>query len=86
MLAGPGSIATVMLLMGRAEHVMEKATVLMAIAFTGTLAFFILLGGTWAERHLGKTGLHVLNRVMGLLLAAIAVQFVVDGIVDTMGI
>ena len=85
MLAGPGSIATVMLLMGRAEHVLEKATVLVTIAFTGTLTFFILLGGTWAEQHLGKTGLHVLNRVMGLLLAAIAVQFVVDGIYDAMG-
>ena len=85
MLAGPGSIATVMLLMARAEHVLEKATVLLTIGFTGTLTFFILLGGTWAERHLGKTGLHVLNRVMGLLLAAIAVQFVVDGIMDAAG-
>jgi multiple antibiotic resistance protein len=82
MLSGPGSFATVMVLMTRANGWWQRGIVFASIALTGVLTFFILLGASVAERRLGRTGINVLHRVMGLLLASIAVQFVVDGLRD----
>jgi len=79
MLSGPGSFATVMLLMTRAHGIWDKTIVMGAIVVNAVIAFVVLLSATFAEKRLGKTGMNVLHRVMGLLLAAIAVQFVVDG-------
>ncbi len=84
MLSGPGSFATVMVLMTRAHTILERGIVFIAIALNAILAFAILIGATVAEKRLGKTGMNVLHRVMGLLLAAIAVQFVVDGARDVL--
>lgn len=82
MLAGPGSIATVIVLMTQATLPMERFMVFVAIFVTSVVTAGILIGGTFAERRLGHTGLGVLERVMGLLLAAIAIQFVVDGTIE----
>ena len=79
MLSGPGAFATVMMLMTRAHTIGERAVLMGAIAANAALTFVVLLGAGIAERRLGKTGMNVLHRVMGLLLASIAVQFVVDG-------
>lgn len=79
MLAGPGSIATVVMLMAQARLPMERILVFLAIGVTAILTAVMLIGATFAERRLGRTGVAVLERVMGLLLAAIAVQFIVDG-------
>jgi len=84
MLSGPGSFATVMMLMTGAHTVFERGIVFLAIAANAALTFGILVGATAAEKRLGKTGMNVLHRVMGLLLAAIAVQFVVDGARDVL--
>jgi multiple antibiotic resistance protein len=84
MLSGPGAFATVMMLMTRAHTIAQRGMVMIAIAANGALVFGVLLGATYAERRLGKTGMNVLQRVMGLLLAAIAVQFVVDGARDVL--
>ncbi len=82
LLAGPGSIATVVVLMGRArsQHLWHGAIVLAAIAFTAALAYVILAGAARVDRVLGKTGLKIVERASGLLLAAIAIQFMIDGI------
>lgn len=80
MLAGPGAIATVMVMITQARAPIERLLVFFAILLTAMLTAAILVGATAAERRLGRTGLSVLERVMGLLLAAIAVQFVVDGL------
>lgn len=79
MLAGPGSITSVMLLMDKAQDVASRVALFVVIAVVAVLTLVTLLGATVAEKKLGRTGLNVLNRVMGLLLAAIAVQFVLDG-------
>ncbi len=84
MLSGPGSMATVMVLMGQATDLPRKLAVLGAIGACGLLTFIILVFGKLAERRLGKTGLNVLHRVMGLLLAAIAAQFVLDGLLEAL--
>lgn len=82
LLAGPGSMATVVVLMGRAraEHAYLTIAVLLSIAVTALLAYLILAGASRIDRVLGRTGLNILERVAGLLLAAIAIQFVLDGI------
>ena len=82
LLAGPGSMATVVVLMGRAraENPWLVVPALLSIAATAALSYLILAGASRVDRVLGRTGLNILERVGGLLLAAIAVQFVIDGL------
>ena len=80
LISGPGSIASVILLMGQRPGV-EGA--LMVLGATGlvmmiVLSFFLLSGSL--ERALGKTGTTVVTRLLGMLLAALSVQFVLDGL------
>lgn len=82
MLAGPGASSTVLLLVSRASGTLEHALVIGAIAVTATAVYLTLRSASLLERRLGRTGMNVLERVMGLLLAATAVQFVIDGIRD----
>ncbi|MBI5502010.1 MAG: MarC family protein [Deltaproteobacteria bacterium] len=83
MLAGPGAIATVMVLMSRAAwKPVPTVAVFAAIAVTCVATWILLRSAVAAQRFLSKTILHVLERVMGLLLAAVAVEFVVGGIRD----
>jgi multiple antibiotic resistance protein len=84
MLAGPGAIATVTLLMSRAWPSIVRVVIVAAcILLTGVLTFVLLRAAGFLERALKQTGLNILNRLMGLLLAAIAAQFVVDGLRDS---
>jgi multiple antibiotic resistance protein len=80
-LAGPGSIATVVVLMGRARSVApwQGVIVLASIAIVAFASYLLLAGASRVDRVLGKTGLAILERASGLLLAAIAIQFMVDG-------
>jgi multiple antibiotic resistance protein len=80
MLAGPGATSTVMVLISRAERAWQHAVVYAAIAAAALVAYWLLRGAVGVERRLGRTGMNVLQRVMGLVLAATAVQFVVEGI------
>jgi multiple antibiotic resistance protein len=83
MLAGPGAIATVMVLMSRAAGKPARITAVFgAIAVTCGITWILLRGASVAERFLRKTTLHVLERVMGLLLAAVAVEFISGGLRD----
>jgi multiple antibiotic resistance protein len=82
LLAGPGSIATAVVLMARARAGpwWHAAAVLLAIALTCTATWLILAGAARTERVLGKTTLAILERAAGLLLVAIAIQFMMDGL------
>jgi multiple antibiotic resistance protein len=84
MLAGPGATSTVMVLVSRAERVWQYAVVFAAIALTASASYAVLRGAAKVERRLGRTGMNVLQRVMGLILAATAVQFIVEGIADVL--
>jgi multiple antibiotic resistance protein len=82
-LAGPGAIATVMVLMKRAAgHFAPTAVVLGAVALTCVITWLVLRFAAGAKRLLQKTLLHVLERVMGLLLAAVAIEFMIGGLRD----
>jgi multiple antibiotic resistance protein len=84
MLAGPGATSTVMVLVSRAERPWQYVAVFVAIGLTALTAYGFLRSAVRVERRLGRTGMNVLQRVMGLILAATAVQFVVEGVSDVL--
>ena len=80
LLSGPGSIATVMVLVGKAKTLEHRIAVYLAITAVSVSAFLILRSAGVVSRVLGRTGINVISRIMGLILAATATQFVIDGI------
>jgi multiple antibiotic resistance protein len=80
MIAGPGSIASIMLLMARSEGLEETLTVLAALAAVLALTLAALLAAGPLMRLLGRRMEAMLTRLLGVILAALAVQFVIDGI------
>jgi multiple antibiotic resistance protein len=80
MIAGPGSIATVMLLMSRADGLVERGVVLGAVVLTLALMLASLLAAGPIMALLGAKIEAVITRLLGVLLAALAAQFVIDGI------
>jgi len=80
MLAGPGAISTVMVLALGAKSTAAMVTVYVSIVLTALITFWVLSAASIVERRLGQTGMRILTRLMGLVLAAIAVQFIIDGI------
>lgn len=80
MLAGPGSIATIMLLMSRAHGFDQTATVLAAMLSVMLLSFAALAAAGPLMRVLGDKVEAVITRLLGVLLAALAAQYVIDGV------
>jgi multiple antibiotic resistance protein len=82
MLAGPGAITSVMVLVGQAQTRWQMVAILAAIAITAAICFAVLGSATRVAAMLGETGIRILVRIMGLLLVALAVQYFVNGMVD----
>jgi multiple antibiotic resistance protein len=82
MLAGPGSISTVMVLMGQSERWWQVVPIFAAIGITALASYWVLAGADRVRGYLGETGIRILMRMMGLLLVAIAVQFILNGLAD----
>jgi multiple antibiotic resistance protein len=82
MLAGPGAITTVMVLVGEVQTTWQMAAILGAISITAAICFLVLGSADRVARILGQTGIRILVRVMGLLLVALAVQYFVNGFTD----
>ncbi len=80
LLTGPGAITTVVVLMGAASTIAEKALVLLAIVLTFVITLFVLRFSEYIDQALGVTGIMVLTRIMGLILGAVAVNFVATGV------
>ncbi|MBM9594376.1 MarC family protein [Roseitranquillus sediminis] len=84
LIAGPGAIAAMILLSGAAEdpslvdRLMPQLVMLAVIA----LVFAMFMAAGLIERLLGATGIEVVTRLLGMLLAALAVQFILDGLAD----
>jgi multiple antibiotic resistance protein len=79
LLSGPGAIAAVMVLAGNARNAGQRLSVHLAVLGVSLTAFFILRSAGFFARILGTTGINVIGRLMGLILAAMAIQFVIDG-------
>lgn len=83
LLSGPGAITSVMLLMARYEgDLPAQATVVAMLLLVMALCALIFLFIEPIERMLGATLTHIVSRLLGILLAALAVQYVLDGIRD----
>jgi len=84
MLAGPGAISTVMVLSGQARETPQLIAVYGSIVLTIVISWLTLRVGERLVMRMGQTGIRVMTRIMGLLLAAIAVQFVITGVREAM--
>ena len=84
MLAGPGAISSVMVLVGQVPSLWhwEMAAILGSIAVTALASYLVLAGADHVRRVMGETGIRILVRIMGLLLVALAMQFFVNGLTD----
>lgn len=80
LIAGPGAIASIILLVGQADGTVGMMSVLGVMVGVLAIVFVLFLSATFIERALGKTGIVVVTRLLGMLLAALSVQFVLDGI------
>jgi multiple antibiotic resistance protein len=84
MIAGPGTIATVMLLVNLARNDPGRIiTVVVACAAALGITWLFMRGATRFQHVIGTTGIHVVTRVLGIILAALAVQFVLNGLGET---
>jgi len=81
-LAGPGAISTAMVLVSHAQSLADTAAVYGSILLTVIVSYVTLRLGARLLTTLGQTGIRVLTRIMGLLLAAIATQFILTGITE----
>lgn len=79
LLSGPGAIAAVIVWSSRAQHADEKIALFASIALVTAITFVTLVFAGRVVRIFGKTGINVVSRIMGLILAATAAQFVIDG-------
>jgi MarC family membrane protein len=81
-LAGPGAISTVMVLAGEIRTITHGVVVYGAIVITALISYITLRLGERLVAVMGQTGIKVMTRIMGLLLAAVATQFILTGIRD----
>jgi multiple antibiotic resistance protein len=84
MLAGPGAISTVMVLSSQAKSSAQSIALYGSIILACVIAWGTLRVAEWLVVHMGQTGIRVMTRIMGLLLAAIAVQFVITGVLEAL--
>lgn len=82
MLAGPGAITAVMVLVGESHEIWQHVVIYGTIALTVAISYVVLAGADRVRRYMGETGIRILIRLMGLLLVALAVQFVANGLID----
>ena len=80
LIIGPGGISTVIIHASAARHMNDLFAIVAAGAAISVICYLSLLAAAKVSRWLGETGLTVLNRIMGMLLAAVAVEIVIAGI------
>ncbi len=84
MLAGPGAISSVMVLVGQVPTLLgwQMGAILASIAVTALVTYWVLAAAAKVRQVMGETGIRILVRIMGLLLVALAMQYFVNGITD----
>lgn len=82
LLTGPGAISTVIVLAGGTESVTQKVIILVSIVLTFFLSLYVFFFSRRIHKFIGHNGMLVFTRIMGLLLAALAVNLTVTGIIN----
>lgn len=80
LIVGPGAITTIILLAGQATGPADFGAIAGVLLAVLLIVFLAFLAAPAIERALGKTGLNIVTRVLGMLLAALAIQFILDGL------
>jgi multiple antibiotic resistance protein len=80
MLSGPGAMTTSIVVMGDASGFLEMLTILIAIVVVCWLSYIVLSKANKVDKHLGETGRLVADRVMGLIVLVVGIQFIINGI------
>lgn len=80
MLSGPGAITSVMVLVNLYPEIEQKMAVILAIAAVGALSYLVLLAALPISRVIGPRGRAVFTKIMSLLLGAIGIQFIINGL------
>ncbi len=82
LIAGPGSIASIILLAEQNPNADDLILVIGVMLAVMVVVLTLFLAAGMIERLLGKTGINVVTRLLGMLLAALSVQFILDGLRD----
>lgn len=80
LLAGPGAISTVILDAHKGAGVAHYSIMVLVIVLLSLTVWLTFFAAPWVERRMGNTGIHIFTRLMGLILAAIAVEFIAGGL------
>jgi len=84
MLSGPGAITTVMVLVNLYRGIEQKLAIILAIMLVGLCSWLILLAAVPLSRVIGDRGRAVFSKIMALLLGAIGIQFIINGVKPVM--
>nr|WP_272211292.1 MarC family protein [Marinicella sp. W31]MDC2877180.1 MarC family protein [Marinicella sp. W31] len=79
LIAGPGAISATILLGSKMETVLDKLALVLVIFIAALVVLLAMLSAGLIDRFLGETGRNILTRILGMMLTALAVQFVIDG-------
>lgn len=79
LLAGPGAISTIILYGQKSSGIAHYSLVATTIIFLGLVLWVALVMSPWIASRLGKSGINIITRIMGLILAAIAIEFISNG-------
>lgn len=84
LIAGPGSIASIMILSSEAKNNLDKLTLFMTLVMVLFATFIIFKLSKFLSNYFGKSGLRIMQRIMGLILLVISIEFILKGIQDTL--
>ena len=84
LLAGPGSISTVIIFSNHISKPMDWTFMLISILLVGIVVWLALTAAIPVGKLIGRTGINIASRIMGLLLSAIAIEFIVGGLLKLM--
>ena len=80
LLAGPGAISSVILAAHKSIGIVHYAIIALGIVLLGLVVWGVLRLSPWIANRIGATGINIFTRIMGLILAAIAVEFIANGL------
>ncbi|MEW6356546.1 MAG: MarC family protein [Planctomycetota bacterium] len=85
LIAGPDAIVSIAMLVSKAGPTLSHQAGVIAVMFVVlALVYLALLGSGWLVRLLGEQGIEIITRILGLLLAALAVEFIIEGLQASM--
>ncbi|EHR79186.1 membrane protein [Thermococcus litoralis DSM 5473] len=86
LISGPGSITTVMIHMAKSTDYLGKIAVILAIFVASFSVYLVLMSAEKVQQRFGRVGIRLITRMMGLILASMAVQLVINGIKGAFGL